>query len=167
MTNRKLFFGFLLILAGILIGLKELNIFPKIDFLFILAGGFLIAYFLNRKKPGYLITGCILAAIACYSTLDDIIPGFPGSSFFVLLGLAFLAIFLIHTISQRMEGGSSYIWPLYPGLVLCLFGLFCLLLEEDLIEFTPALKQLLFPLLLIGLGLLIVIHNIRKGFFRK
>jgi hypothetical protein len=167
MTNRKLFFGVLLILAGILIGLKEMDILPQINFLFILAGGFLAAYFLNRKRPGFLITGCILAAVATHSTLDDMISGFPGSSFFILLGLAFLAVFLIHTISQKAESGSTYIWPLYPGLALCLFGLFILVLEEDLIEFTPALTEILLPILLIGVGLLIVIRNIWKGFLRR
>lgn len=118
--------GILLMAAGVVLLLVQLDVIPGDYFLLLLGAGFCLAYALfgGRKEYGsigFLIPGTILLAIGVFAGFETrVLPGSPGVVFLSLLGLSFLAVFLVHTFWFKEVGHGGRFWPLYPfgGLVL-------------------------------------------------
>jgi hypothetical protein len=116
------FWGLMLILAGVLFLLQNLNILPA-GSLFI--GGmigffgllFLSTYWGNREQWWALIPGIILMALACLIVLDTFFPEasntWGGPVFLGGMGLSFWAVYL-----ARRE----HWWAIIPGGVLVTLG---------------------------------------------
>ncbi len=114
--------GILLVLAGVFMLLNQLGVIPGQTFLFLLAFGFIAAYILLGARNeygnvGFLIPGVVLLSIASFAALaersgtGDIHPIF----FFLGLGTAFLAVFLVHTYSFITLDHGERFWPIYPA----------------------------------------------------
>lgn len=151
MDKKKI--GVLLIAIGIFIMLNTLDLVSDDIFLYLLGGGFLITYFmLGARKHygniGFLIPGTVLLAIALFSDLQRIkfIDNLGGGFFFIMLGLAFIAV-LIHT-----SAFEKWDWPIYPAGALILFGVFIIFVDNN--DFIQNLEYLNYitPLILIILG---------------
>jgi hypothetical protein len=149
-------------MAGVIIALASLNIIPKISFLFILAAGFLVAYIIFSRNIGFLIPGCILGAVATFVTLGQQY-GFNGIYILILLGLAFLAIFLIHTAYLKTNRWGERYWPLFPASILIITG--TLILNAQLNPLDPARKfiNIITPAFLIIIGIVILFGKTKKS----
>jgi hypothetical protein len=162
MDRKNIFLGIVLIMAGILIGLSALNLMPKISILFILAGGFLVAYFVFDRNIGFLIPGCILAAIATFITLGWQ-NGFNGIYILLLLGLAFFAIFLIHTMHIKTNQWGDRYWPLFPGSILMIIGTLILNAQLDPLDPNRKIITMITPVFLIVIGMVILFGGTKKS----
>lgn len=158
MDKKKL--GIILITIGIFILLNTLNLISDEIFLYLLSGGFIFTYFMlgarkHYRNIGFLIPGSILLAIALFSDLEkiDFIAGLGGGFFFIMLGLAFLAV-LVHTSAFK-----KWDWPIYPAAALILFGLFVIFVDNN--DFIQNLEYLNYitPLVLIALGAFFLYQN--------
>ncbi len=158
MDKRKL--GIILITIGVFILLNTLNLISDDIFLYLLSGGFILTYFMlgarkHYRNIGFLIPGSILLAIALFSDLEriEVIAGLGGGFFFIMLGLAFLIVF-IHTIPFK-----KWDWPIYPAAALIMFGLFVIFVDNN--QFIQNLEYLNYitPLVLIALGVFFLYQN--------
>ncbi len=137
--------GLILILLGVLFLLGRTALGSAI-----LLGGlgaiFLVAYFATRSY-GLLIPGCLLAGLG----IGELIG---GSS--LGLGVGFIAIFVID-LSVR---GKSHWWPLIPGAIITLGAVG----DRANVVLAPlrGLVSNTWPLLLIGIGVLLLFQNWRK-----
>jgi hypothetical protein len=162
MDRKNMFFGVVMIMAGVLIGLKGLGLIPGISMLFILAGGFLAAYFVFNRNIGFLIPGCVLAAIATFTTLEETMK-INGLYFLLLLGLAFFAIFLIHTMHLRTDEWGKRYWPLFPGAILFVIGTLVLGAQAEMDDPGRKIINLIIPVLLIAVGLVVLFGRTKKS----
>lgn len=160
MKKGPVLLGIILIIAGIIFGLQTTNLLPASSFLFIIGVAFLAGYVISGRKLGLLIPGCIITAIATFSTLSEIFHNFPGAYMLVFLGLAFISIYLLHTIRVSDKSIGSSVWPLYPGSILLSIGFIILLLEDNILGLNARTIGLIFPILLILCGGAIVFHNL-------
>ena len=151
MEKKKL--GIILIAVGIFLLLNTFNLIGEDIFIYFLGGGFIFAYFSfgarkHYRNIGFLIPGTILLALALFSDLQRIefFQNIGGGLFFVLLGTAFMIVF-IHT-----RAFSKWDWPIYPGLALMIFGLFIIIVEKTEILKDLTVLSYLIPLLLIAVG---------------
>ncbi|MCC3143953.1 hypothetical protein LJ207_01275 [Halanaerobium sp. Z-7514] len=161
MDKKKL--GIILIVIGIFLLLNTLNLIGEDIFIYFLGGGFIVAYFAFGARKyyrniGFLIPGSILLALALFSDLQRIefFRNIGGGLFFILLGSAFLIVF-IHT-----RAFSKWDWPIYPGLALFIFGLFIITVEKTEILKDLTILNYLFPILLIAAGGLIIFKQKEK-----
>jgi len=162
--------GIILIVAGLLMFLSQIGVIPGLSFLFMLGFGFIAAYVIlgGRKEYGYvgfLIPGVILLAVASFASLEESAgaEGVNPGIFFLLLGLSFLAVFLVHTYWFKEPGSGDRFWPLYPAAGLMLFGGFVGLVTSDQwFEYFDLLNYL-WIVALIAVGLWLMISSIRSG----
>jgi hypothetical protein len=161
MDRKNVFLGVVLVLVGILMALSALNLMPKFSILFILAAGFLLAYFVFNRNIGFLIPGCILAAVATFITLGQQ-NGFNGIYILILLGLAFFAIFLIHTVHIKTNQWGDKYWPLFPGSVLIIVGTLILNAQLDPMDPQRKLITMVAPAFLIIIGIIILFGGTKK-----
>jgi hypothetical protein len=161
MDRKNVFLGIVLVMAGIWMGLSALNLMPKISILFILAAGFLVAYFVFNRNIGFLIPGCILAAIATFVTLGQQ-NGFNGIYVLILLGLAFFAIFLIHTMHIKTDQWGDKYWPLFPGSILIIIGTLILNAQLDPLDPNRQIITMITPAFLIIIGIIILFGGTKK-----
>ncbi len=145
--RRNLILGFVLIAVG---GLSMLARFLDLGrmtggaMLWIIAGAFFVAYS-KRHEIGFLIAGSMVAAVGTFVLLQAL-PNHgrfeSGGLFFMLIGLAFVFVYLVGTRPSP--------WPLFPALATMVFGAFILSLE------IPAWGRYAFPSLLILAGLWLI-----------
>jgi hypothetical protein len=105
---------------------------------------FIIAY-LSSRSYGLLIPGCILVGLGLGDALGQSSLG---------LGLGFVAIFVVDTL---VKGRASHWWPLIPGVIIAGDAL-----ANTRIGALGTLRSITtdwWPLLLIGLGLLILFQR--------
>lgn len=162
MDRKNVFLGIILVVLGIWLALSALDLIPDINFLFILATGFLVAYVVFGRNIGFLIPGCILAAIATFVTLGQM-NGFNGIYVIILLGLAFVAIFLIHTMHIRTKDWGEKYWPLFPGSILLIVGTLILNAQLDPLDPKRQLFNMITPALLIIIGIIILFGGTKKS----
>lgn len=162
MDRKNVFLGIVLVLVGILMALSALNLMPKFNILFILAAGFLVAYFVFNRNIGFLIPGCILAAIATFITLGQR-NGFNGIYVLILLGLAFFAVFLIHTMHIKTNQWGDRYWPLFPGSVLLIVGTLILNAQLDPMDPQRKIITMIAPVFLIIIGVIILFGGTKKS----
>ncbi len=143
-----------LILVGITWFLTNQNYIPGYLLLYVLSAGFLGAYIFVKKSLGFLIPASNIAAVAIFSTLVEKIENINGAWIIVLLGLSFLAIYVTHTRSLVTTDKGEKIWPLIPGAILSIIGLWILMgsIGEKFLQ----LIGLIWPLALVLAGVLIL-----------
>lgn len=131
--------------------------------LFLLGGCFLTVYFATgssrKRNVGFLIPGSILTSLAVMEILNDIVffEAFQDLLFFGCLSGAFLAIRIIGGIN-----GNQVKWASIVALALAAFTLFLVV-----VKYTSYLEQygdLLFPVIFIGVGLLLVLSTVVATF---
>lgn len=127
MGNNKL--GYFFIFIGLLLLLNNLGLLSGHAFLLILGLGFIAIYLLIGGKKrygnvGFLIPGTILISIWISIILTESIDlgSLDGPHFLFLMGLSFISIFLLHTLSFRDKSHGDRFWPIYPALGLILIG---------------------------------------------
>ena len=143
-NRRQIIPGLILIALGIVFLLTQYFEFGPGLFLILLGLMFLIPYGFKHTY-GLLIPGCILAGIGVGLAFERALTR-PAVTVSIGLGLAFVAIFLVHLIVV----GSSHWWPLIPGGILVLGGV------AELAPQGQALLEKGWPLLLIAIGLAIL-----------
>ena len=158
--NAFLIIGLITVISGVLSVLKEFNIFVfriKGDFILLLIGiAFVLLYYL-KKNIGFLFPGTILLSLAAYLFLIEYFNNqrlWP--SFFVLLGLAFYAIYFIAFYEEDS-------WPLVIGTIFNFLGILLLGFSYGFIG-RSTLKYLryILPLVFIYLGVLIMLRIIKR-----
>jgi len=117
-------------------------------------GLFLLVLFAVTRHPGALIGGGIVTGIGvgvlvAANTEGDV----AGAAVLFGLGFGFIGVWLIGTLLRIKE--ISF-WPLIPGAILVVVGIVVLAGSEAAKTF-----QLLWPVLLIGLGVVVLIAALR------
>lgn len=148
--------GLLLILAGVLFGLQELNLISGEleDPIFALSFGVGMIFFLSsfaqdRRRWWAALAGLILLALTLLKVSEMALPGFAdqfGGA--LLLGVIALAFLVVFAIDRAMW------WALIPGGVL--FSLTTMLVVEELVDPLPFDSA---GILFIGMGLTFLIIN--------
>ena len=109
--------GLALILIGAVLFMLQFVDGPKEAIVFFIVGGaFLVAYVQNRKY-GMLVPGCILIGLGIGRVGEWANYDF-GDFEHIGLGIGFILIFAI----DRLTGGKGRWWPLIPGGFLLLNG---------------------------------------------
>jgi hypothetical protein len=156
----KRLIGSILVTLGIVWLLESFN-FIQVDLTLVIIASFIyILYFLsgNRIKNrniGLLTAGSIVLMLGIHNILDDIfyLGQFDGVIFFLLIGTAFLTVYLLH--AKYLAQGIN--WPLYVGFSLYSFAGFILITEF----FNQGLFKFIWALGLIGVGFYIILKGNR------
>lgn len=153
--------GLILILAGLYFLVDAL---PGVDLpgsVFFLAVGLaLLIARLTTGRYGLSIAGFVVFCLgAGWSAMELLnLPGMYGIVA-TLLSLA-LAFLLIHICEYRRIGH----WPLLPALILLVFGvLFFLVLTPEINEILRPYYGLIFPVILIALGVWLLVRGALRG----
>lgn len=163
MRNKEIVWGIILLSAGIIAGLATANIISGEYFLFIVSIGFIAAYIFSKRTLGLIIPGCIITATALFSVLERAYTGLEGEYFLILLGLAFMAIFFIHT--NRINSGSwgGRYWPLFPGIGLVLLAGLVLAVEKNIFDIDPKYLNLITPFIIVVIGIWLLVGGLVKN----
>lgn len=161
MDRNNVFFGVVLIMIGILVGLVTLHLIPGLSLLFILAGSFLAAYFVFHRNIGFLIPGCILAAVATFVTIESA-HRISGFYMILFLGIAFLAIFFIHTMHLKTNYWGERNWPLFPGAILSVLGSLLLSAQSQWFGIDRKIFSMIVPVLLVVVGVALLFGERKK-----
>ncbi len=157
--NAKL--GIILIIAGVVLLLSQIGLFPDLSILYLISLIFFAIYAYRGGAKyygniGFLIPATVILAVAIYASYANLHPAY----FFIGLGLSFLAIFVIHTFWFReMDRGERY-WPVFPAAGLLLFSTIVVLPERRLALFS--FLNYLWIIGLIGLGAWLIYKSTRK-----
>ena len=162
MDRKNVLLGIILVTVGAVMGLIALEIIPGISMLFVIAGGFLAAYFVFGRNIGFLIPGCVITAIAAYSTWNQMVPGLDGIYFLLLLGAAFIAVFLIHTMHLQTNYWGERYWPLFPGTILTGIAGLTLSQRPNYWDLDRKLFSLIVPAFLVIVGILVLVGGNRR-----
>ncbi len=164
--NQKTLLGAIFIIIGILWTLSNFHLFND-QWILPLVGMILLTAYLYRggtqekRTIGLLIAGCIVFMVGLFALANDYfyLGAFEGALFFIFLGIAFLAIYFIHTRHISEEDTGHRKWPLYTGLIIMAFGIFVLFTETIHMPAVRRIFSILWPLLLIILGLYIILFK--------
>lgn len=154
---------------GLIIFLGNLDIINADFTLFIIGGGFFLAYFLSGKsskerKVAFLIVSALILMLGIFDILDNYIAAeLSACLFFALMGTAFLLIYIIHTFHN--EKGSK--WPLYIAIIIYAFSLFVYLVEVVNFYIIKEYAERYWPLLFIIIGAIVLIKGLRSNQFEK
>jgi hypothetical protein len=167
--GRNTFLGIILIIIGVLWTLSNFHLFNEQWILPFIGIIFFAAYLYRggtQKKGslGFLIAGCIIFMVGLFAVVNDNfdLGPFEGSLFFFFVGMAFLPVYVIHTQHLLEKDSSNQKWPLYTGLIIIAFGLFVLVTETSHIPIMRRIYPILWPMVLIVLGLYIICKQGRK-----
>jgi len=166
MINKNSFIGIILVVTGIIWTLSNLNmindqwILPFIGIIFLAA--YLYRGGTQRSGTiGFLISGSVIFMIGLFAALNDTLylGVFEGALFFFFVGIAFLPVYAFHTrhISNKDSGNQK--WPLFTGLIIIAFGIFILITETVNIPVMRRIYTIMWPILLIALGLYIILKK--------
>jgi len=157
--NAKL--GIVLIIAGVVLLLSRIGLFPDLSILYLISLVFFAIYAYKGSTRyygniGFLIPATVILAVAIFASYDNLHPAY----FFIGLGLSFLAIFVVHTFWFReMDRGERY-WPIFPAAGLLLFATIFVLPERRILIFS--FINYLWIIGLIGLGVWLIYKSIRR-----
>ncbi len=161
--------GIMLVVLGVLFLLGNLGFLSGALVMLLVGGGFLFFYYSSGKKAsnrklGLLIPGAILIMISIYNFLVESlrIDYVEGYLFFIMLAVAFVAIYFIHTRHLKELTKGKRTWPLYPALGLFVFGILILFERQLESETVSVILTNIFPILLIIAGIIIVIKTRKK-----
>jgi hypothetical protein len=128
-SRSKAITGSILVLAGASSLIGNLQILNENFILPILGAAFLFIYFIlgARKKYGnigFLIPGIILPVLQILKLADDYNVGEKAEVVIVfgILGVSFLAIYLIHSCWYKQVSRGQRTWPLHVSIILFIFG---------------------------------------------
>ncbi len=169
MKNKNTFLGIALIIIGIAWTLSNLYIINGHWVLPFIGIILLIIYQYRggtqqKETIGFLIAGCIIFMIGIFAAINDLFYlGFlEGPLFFFFLGAAFLPVYALHTRHFPQKESGKHKWPIYTGFILIAFGLFILLVETFKIPEVQKIYPILWPVVLILLGLYIIFGKVKK-----
>jgi apolipoprotein N-acyltransferase len=145
--------GAVLIAIGVALLLGQL-VGETGQFVLLGIGIVLLVLFAVSRNPGTLIGGGIVTGLGAgvlvaANTSGDV----AGAAVLFGLGFGFVGVWLVGTL-MRVE--ETRIWPLIPGAILVAVGIVVLAGSEAAKAF-----ELLWPLLLIGLGVVVVVAALR------
>jgi len=154
-SRRATTAGIILVALGLIFLIDEVFQLRGEPFLIGVGIAFIVAYYNSRRLLGFILAGSVLLALGLHSTLMDarLLAGtFEGGLFFLLLGAAFLVVYLVHTRVLAKPGRRN--WPLVTGIVLWAVGAMTLLAENYYLLPAEAwdLVARFWPVLLIALG---------------
>ncbi|NLJ73662.1 MAG: hypothetical protein GX331_01585 [Firmicutes bacterium] len=159
--DKRTIAGILLIVLGLLIFAGQQGWVGEHFALYLIAVGFGVVYYYrggNRhySNVGFLIPAVMLLSIAFFVEIEqrfDLIF-FGAGWFFLLTAFGFYAVYLLHTRTAGSDGVSQR-WPLYPAVILAVFGLF--------IAFVASPKfgvvRYLFPVAIILVGIYLIVRK--------
>ena len=169
MMNRNTFFGIILVIIGVLWTLSNFHLINDQWILPFTGIIFFSAYLYRggtqkRGTIGFLIAGCIIFMVGLFAAINDsfYLGPFEGALFFLFVGIAFLPVYVVHTRHLSDKDSGSQKWPLYTSLVIMAFSLFILFTETAHIPIIRRIYPVLWPILLIILGLYIIFKQGRK-----
>jgi len=162
MNQKSVLIGLILLMTGLVTGLSSLELLPENSGLYIVAGAFLAAYIFVRRKLGFLIAGLMAGTVAAFTSLKDYLGPKDGVYFLIFLGLAFIAIFFIHTFRINKEGWGVRYWPLFPGISLIMIGSLVALVQNGILDFDLKYLNLITPVTLAIIGVAVMAKGLRK-----
>jgi hypothetical protein len=164
--NAKTFFGVILVIIGVLWTLSNFQLINSQWFLPAIGLVFVAPYFYkgstkHKGTIGFLIAGCIIIMVGLFTLINDSfhLGLLEGSLFFFFVGMAFLPVYFIHTRHLTNQDSGHQRWPLYTSLVTIGFGIFVLLTETAHTPLMRRIYPLVWPSLLIILGLYIILFK--------
>jgi hypothetical protein len=120
------------------------------QFVTLAIGLFLLVLFAVTRHPGALIGGGIVTGLGAGVLVAGNTEGaIAGAAVLFGLGLGFIGVWLVGTLMRIAE---TKVWPLIPGAILVVVGIVVLAGPEAAKTF-----ELLWPALLIGLGVVVLI----------
>jgi hypothetical protein len=148
--------GLILLFLGGFFLLSNFGLLRGEGFLIFLGLAFVAAYVLAGRNVGLLVPGTVLVATGAFSYFEHLrFLGVRSSGgwFFVFLGLAFAAVFVIDSPGRT----HPPVWALFPAAGLGLFGLF-VMATETLPRSFWRLSGTWWPAILILLGAAIALR---------
>jgi hypothetical protein len=147
--------GFTLLgLSGTIIASDILTFIPFEGSIFLgsIGLGFLTVYLLNREMWWAIIPSGVLGTLALVAAVDefDVVDDITGTIFFLGLGLTFGLVAMVPTPEGRMT------WALIPAGVMLVMSLVVL-------TSATGLFTILWPLILVGIGALILFRNLMQN----
>ncbi len=161
MKNSQVFKGILLLGAGVLMLLANLEVLSGLWFLYALSLGFLTAYFFLGRNLGFLIPGNMIGAIAIFASLNERFIEVSPAWLFVFFAAAFFIVYFIHTRNLETSDRGERIWPLFPGTALLLVGILVYVVESQLLD-ARNLRYInyIFPVALILIGFTVLVKGV-------
>lgn len=160
MNRKSLIWGTILVLAGIMSGLAALDLVTGLVSVAILGAGFLAAYIFAKRTLGFLIPGCVLAAVAVFAIVKvQFVAGLDGDAFLILLGLTFFIIFFVHTFRIEKEAWGARYWPLFPGISLVVLGILVTAIQNKWLNMDIRYLNLITPVMLVVIGIIIAVRG--------
>ena len=159
--NRKSVVGLLLIGIGVVAAFINLGLFSGAFFLPAISAGLSAMYvgFGGRKHDGnlgFLIPGCIVGAIGLYALLGEYgVLRDSGGVFLMMLGTAFLAVMVVHTMHGLDQDWGARYWPIFPATGLIVAGV----AVSSRINFPWNLWSMIGPAALILVGFSLWLQN--------
>lgn len=154
-------FGGIFTAIGVMSVLEDISHFRMdmtFETVFITLGIIFIFMYYSKHIRGFIFPGMILPALGIYLILLRSLNGrYASSSIFLLLGLAFYAIYFI-----AYMGKSS--WPLIPATILLLIGILSYAFSFKIITWHLVYLKwdYIWPLLLVAAGVLIILSKLKK-----
>ncbi|MBL4937314.1 hypothetical protein JK636_16415 [Clostridium sp. YIM B02515] len=128
-SRSKVVTGSILVLAGGLTLIGNLQLLNENFVLPIMGAAFLFVYFIlgarkNYRNIGFLIPGIILPGLQILKFADDykVSEKTEILTVFGVLGASFLAIYFIHSFWYKEISKGQRNWPLYVSIILFVFG---------------------------------------------
>lgn len=154
MNTKTIGFG----LIGFGLILMMINFYQvQVDLTLLLIGGcFLAAYFGSffgsKRNIGFLIPGCILASLGIWEIVSEVsvLGQYDDIGFFMSVGTAFLAIYLVGKMN-----GHQVKWSAIVSIAVYAFSAFLYFVSYN--TFFKENEDLIFPFILISVGLVILI----------
>jgi hypothetical protein len=154
-------FGGIFAAIGLAAVLRDIRLF-RIDMAFetmlIALGIIFIFLYYSKHIEGFIFPGAILPAAGVYLLLLKFFNDrYASPSIFLLLGFAFYVIYL-----TAYMGKSN--WPLIPANILLMAGIFAYAVSFEIITWHMVYlkRDYIWPLLMIGAGVLILISRFRR-----
>lgn len=151
MENSR--FGIFLIAIGIFILLGNFGLMNGSFFLLAVGTAFILVYLKSnptQKKYGLLIPGNILLALGVFNSLEDWLGNLDGPVFFILLGIAFMAVHILHQLHKGSERDTK--WAMITGMGMLIFAAFIFMMELTSWPLFATINQYFWPIALIGVG---------------
>ena len=165
MINTRSTIGLILIVLGLIIFLGNMNIINGDFTLFIIGGGFFVAYYLSGKKTlqrkiGFLIAALIILMVGFFDIADNYVRSeLSGTLFFMFFGTVFLLIYILHTMHIKKGEGK---WPLYISIGLYAFSLFIYLVEVVDLRIVENIVEKYWPIIFIIIGVIVLFKGISE-----
>jgi hypothetical protein len=145
--------GFALLgLSGTIAASEFLTFIPFVGSIFLssIGIGFLVVYILNQDMWWALIPGGVLSTLAVVAALDTFGRFETGAVFFLGLGATFALVALAPTPKGRMY------WAWIPASVMLALSLVIMTSMESLLG-------LLWPLILVGIGVILLLRHLARS----